>query len=285
MTGEKLRGRGLAVAAAGVLLVAWVIVFAATTEVGNPPVLVAAAVPAGMVSLCAVAAGLVASRVTEHTAPRVRHVFVVLSGAALALLYPSYWLSFNIEPVGMPGELLLGAALVLLVPLFGALGLVVVIGKGVHRMVIEKDGPLVPGSGEGAPARRIQELGTVLVVVGALLAVAVVAVSSMSGKHLPFYLFSGLAVTFAVVLLGMSLTRVTDVHMARRKNLGPYVGVISGLTLPVATFGFETVTSVLFGVVLFGAVVLVVVALLVMGDYTGESHTTWRERRRWRVSR
>ncbi len=85
-------------AVARVVLVAWVVVFAPNVEVGNPPVLLAASVT-----------------------------------AAPALMYPCYWLSFTIEPVGMPGTLSLG-----------------------------------PDTGEGAPAGRIHALGTVLVVVGAL---------------------------------------------------------------------------------------------------------------------
>lgn len=285
MTGEKLRGRGIAVAVAGVVLVAWVVVFAATAEVGNPPVLVGAAVTAGMACLCAVAAGVVASRVTELTAARSRHVFVVLTGATLVLLNPCYWLSFTLEPVGRPGESLRGVALVFLVTLFAATALVAAAGKPVHRMVFAKKASLEPDDGEGAPARRIQLLGTVLVVVGALLVVPVVAVSSMSGERLPYYLFAGLAVTLTTVVLGVSLTRVTNVHMARRKNFGLYVLFTWGLTLPMETFGFETVNSVLFVAVLFVAAVAAVVALTMVSDYTGEWLATMEERRRWRASR
>ncbi|MET9626149.1 hypothetical protein ABZX92_01680 [Lentzea sp. NPDC006480] len=283
MTGEQIRKRGLAVAAAGIALIAWVVVVAVTTEVGNPPVLAAAAMAAGMVCLCVVAAGAVASRVTERTAARMRHVFVVLTGASVALLFPSYWITFDLEPARMPEAWTLGPKPLLLVPPLAAAVLAAVPTRAVHRMLFEADGPLVPEPGEGAPARRVQALGTVLVVAGSLLAVAAVAVSSMSGNRMPFFLFSGLVVTLGVVLYGVLLTRVTNVYMARRKYFGGFVGAICGLASPVSTFGFETVSSVLIEVVVFGALVLVVVAAMVLAEYTGEFHTPLKERRRWRV--
>src|SRR5690349_4126530 len=190
MAGEQVKKRGLAVAAAGVALIAWVVAVATTTEVGNPAVLAAAAMAAGMVCLCAVATGVVALLVTEVTAARLRYVFVVLAVAAVTLLFPSYWIAFNLEPAGMPDGWMPGPTLLLLVPPLVAVVLVLVPTKAVARIVAEADGPPVPEPGEGEPARRIQVLGTVLVVVGSLLAVAAVAVSSMSGKRMPFFLFT-----------------------------------------------------------------------------------------------
>ena len=65
MTGEQSRRRGLLQAAVGTALVAWVVVFAAMADAGNPTVLVGAAVSCGLMCLCSVAGGLVAARITD----------------------------------------------------------------------------------------------------------------------------------------------------------------------------------------------------------------------------
>lgn len=288
MTGEQVRKRGLGVAAAGVVLVAWVVVFALTTVVGNPAALVAVSVAAGIVCACALAAGVVATRVTgTASAARLRHVFVVLEGAALAVCYPFYWFSFSAEPVEESGGLALAIVLVLAVPVFGSLACITLVSRGVHKVVADADGPLVPDSGDGAPAQRMRVLGTVLVTAGSVLAVAAVAVALTAARYQPIYLVAGLAVTLTPVVLGVVLTRVTDVYSARRRNTGPYIVIITAFSAPMATFGFDEGTvSVLLGATMFGAVVLVVVAILMLREYTGEWDRPWRERT-WgrRVSR
>jgi hypothetical protein len=287
MTGEQIRRRGLTHAVLGGVLVAWVVVFAATTEAANPSVLVAAAVSAGLVCLCPVAAGLIATRITGvASAARLRHVFVVLEGAGLAALYPYYWSAFNVEPVGMPGGFAPGVGLVLAVPVLIALVLTVSVSQSVHKVVIEADGPLVPDPGDGAPAQRIRVLGTVLVTAGVALAVAVVAVALTASQHQAIYLVSGLVVTLTPAVLGVLLTRAPDVHSARRRNTGGYVVIITTFTVPMATFGFEAGASVvLLAAVMFGAVVLVVSAILMLREYTGVWDRPWRERMWGRTSR
>jgi hypothetical protein len=280
MTGEQIRRRGLVHAALGVVLVAWVVVFAATTETGTPLVLVAAAVSAGLVCLCPVAAGLVATRITGvASAARMRHVFVVLAGTGLTAFYPYYWSAFNVEPVGVPGGVALGVGLMLAVPIVLALVLTVSISQSVDKFVINADGPLVTDSGDGAPAQRIRVLGSVLVTAGFALAVAAAAVALTAPKYQGIYLFSGLVVTFTPVVLGVLLARTTDVHSARRRNSGPYVVILTAFTTPLAAFGFEAgVSAVLLAVVMFGAMVLVVIALLMLREYTGAVDRPWRER-------
>ena len=122
MTGEQIRRRGLGQAAVGAVLVAWVVVVATLTEVGTPHTFVAAAVSAGLVCLCPVASGLVAVRITDAaSATRLRHVFVVLDGAALSIMFLVYWLSFSVEPVGRPDGWAPGVVMMLVVPVVGAL--------------------------------------------------------------------------------------------------------------------------------------------------------------------
>ena len=280
MTGEQIRRRGLIHAVLGVVLVAWVVVLAATTEVGNPPVLVAAAVSVGIMCLCAVAAGLVATRITGvASAARLRHVFVVLEATGLVAFYPYYWSAFNVEPVEVPGGFSLAVAVLLAVPALVALVLIGVISVSVHKLVTEADGPLVPGSGEGAPAQRIRVIGTVLVTAGVALVIAAVAVALTASRYQGIYLVTGLVVTLTPVVLGVLLTRTTDVCSARRRNSGPYVVIITAFSVPVATFGFETgVSAVLLAVVMFGAMVLTVIAFLMLREYTGAVDRPWRER-------
>lgn len=125
-------------AAVGVLLVAWVVVLAATAEVGNPQVLVAAAVSAGLVCLCAVAGGVVAGRITDAaSAAGLRHVFVVLEGAALTIFFPLYWFGFSLEPAGRPGSFELGVVLLLAVPVIAALAFVARSSRAVHKFVVD----------------------------------------------------------------------------------------------------------------------------------------------------
>lgn len=148
-------------AAAGVGLVAWVVVFAALTEVGTPHTFVAAAVCAGLVCLCPVAGGLVAARITDAaSAARVRHVFVVLDGAAVSIMILVCWISFSIEPVGRPDDFAPGVVMMLAVPVVVALVLGVRLNLAV-RKVVEAGGPLVPDVGAGAPAQWIRVFGSV----------------------------------------------------------------------------------------------------------------------------
>lgn len=278
MTGEPIRRRGLTHAVLGVVLVAWVVVFAATTETGTPLVLVAAVVSAGLVALCPVAAGLVATRISGvASAARMRHVFVVLEGVGLAAFYPYYWSAFNVEPVGEPGGFAMGVVLVLAVPILVALVLTGSISQSVHKLVVEADGLPVPDSGDDAAAQRIRVLGSVLVTVGVALAAAAVALTA--SEYQGIYLFSGLVVTLTPVVLGVVLTRTTDVHSARRWNRGPYLVIITAFSAPVATFGFATgVSAVLLAVVMFGAMVLIVIALLMLREHTGAWERPWGER-------
>ncbi|MDX3663981.1 hypothetical protein PV646_42425 [Streptomyces sp. ID05-26A] len=256
---------------AGVVLLAWVAVFAAVADVANPQVLLASAVSGGLVCSCAVAGGVVAMRLTDaESASRLRHVFVVLEGAALVLFFPFYWFGFGVEPVGKPGTFAAGVVLVLAVPVVAALVIVVRRSFVVHE--------LVPDSGEGAPAQRIRVLATVLITVGLALSAGVVAVAAVATEHQVIVLVVGLLVTLMPVLLGVRLASVTDVHSARRRNAGNYVVVPAAGG--IAVFDFSSTTGpagTLFGVLAFGAVVLLVVAILVMREFTGEWERPWRE--------
>jgi hypothetical protein len=277
-----IRGRGFVLAAVGVVLAAWVVVVAATADVGNPRVLVAAAVCGGLVCLGPVAGGLVAARIADVAAAgRVRHVFVVLEGAALALFFPFYWFTFGVEAVGKPGGFLLGVVLVLAVPVVAALLLTTWSSRTVHRIVVEDSGPVVPDSGDGAPAQRVRVLGTVLIVVGVVLSAGVTAVAFTAPSNWLFLEIFGLLVTFTPVLLGIALTRVKDVYSARRRNVGAYFIVPTASGFAVAEVGSTGAElGMLFGALIFGAVVLLVIALLVVREYTGEWDRPWREQRR-----
>jgi hypothetical protein len=281
MTGE----RGQAVA--GAVLLAWVVGFAALTEVGNPRVLLATAVSGGLVCLCAVAGGVVATRIADgESAARLRHVFVVLEGTAMALFYLFYGFAFSAEPVGRPGDFAVVVLLVLSVPALGALALVVWRSYAVHKVVVEAFGPLVPESGAGVPLQRIRVLGTVLVTVGLALAVSAMTVALVMPLYRPLLLVVGLLVTLTPVVLGVSLARVADVYSARRRNVGNYVIVLAASGFAVSEFSAGAgVAGALFGALVFGAVVLLVIAILVMREFTGEWDRPWRERPARRVSR
>lgn len=268
-------------AAAGVVLLAWIVVFAALTEVENPQVLLATAVSGGLVCLCAVAGGVVAVRVTDaEAAARLRHVFVVLEGTAMAIFYLFYGFAFSVEPVGRPGEFAVVVLLVLSVPALGALVLVLSRSYAVHKLVVDAYGPLVPDSGEGVPLQRIRVLGTVLVTVGLALAVSAMTVALVAPLYRPVLLVVGMLVTLTPVVLGMSLARVTDVYSARRRNVGNYVIVLAASGFAVSEFSSGAgVAGALFGALVFGAVVLLVIAILVVREFTGEWDRPWRGRR------
>jgi hypothetical protein len=281
MTGEQIRRRGLVQAAVGVVLVAWVVILAATAEVGNPQVLVGAAVSAGLVCLCSVAGGVVAGRVTdEASAAGLRHVFVVLEGAALAFFFPLSWFGFNLEPAGEPGGFALGVVLLLAVPVIVALAFVARCSRTVHKFVVSAFGPIVPDSGAGAPVQRVRVFGTVLVTAGVALSVSATAVAFTAPLYRPVLMVVCLLVTLAPVVLGVSLARVKDVYSARRRNVGNYVIVPAASWFAVAELAPEIgVFGMLFGVLVFGAIVLLVIAILVMREFTGEWDRPWRERR------
>jgi hypothetical protein len=274
MTGEQIRGRGFVLAAVGSALVAWVVVFAALAEVGNPQVLVGTAVSAGLVCLCPVVAGLVATRITgAESAARVRHVFVVLEGVGLAVFFPFYWFTFGIEPAGRLGHFLLGVVLALMVPVAAALLLTTWTTRTVHGIAVPEiapaSGPVVSDS--GAPAQGIRVLGAVLVVVGVALAIGVTAVACTVPSYWLFLEISGLLMTLTPVLLGTVLMRVKDVHSARRRNVGSYFVALMAGGFAVAKVGsIGAAPGMLFGALTFGAVVLVVVALLVVREYTAD---------------
>jgi hypothetical protein len=280
MTGEQIRARGFVLAAVGSALVVWVVVFAALAEVGNPQVLVGTAVSAGLVCLCPVVAGLVATRITgAESAARVRHVFVVLEGVGLVVFFPFYWFTFGIEPAGRLGHFLLGVVLALVVPVVAALLLTTWTTRTVVRMAVPKivpkivtaSGPVVPDSGAGAPAQRIRVLGTVLVVVGVALSIGVTAVACTVPSYWLFLEIPGLLMTLTPVLLGTVLMRVKDVHSARRRNVGSYfVALIAGGFAVAKVGSIGAAPGMLFGALTFGAVVLVVVALLVVREYTAD---------------
>ncbi|ANZ35343.1 hypothetical protein BBK82_03825 [Lentzea guizhouensis] len=273
-------------AAVGVGLVAWVVVVAVTAEVGNPSVLVAAAVSAGWCA-CARWPGVVLTRVAgAATAARLRAAFVVLEGASLAVFYPFYWAVFTVAPVTGTGDVAVGVVLLLAAPVVVALWLTTRTSQLVHNVVVEADGPLVPGTGGGAPTQRIRVLGTVLVTAGSALSVAVVAVAFTAARYQEVHLISGLAVTVTPVLLGVLLTRVRDVYSARRRNVGSYLAVAGACGIAAATFGFGVgVSGVLIAAVMFGGIVLVVIAYLMVREYTGAWDRPWQERTRGRVSR
>ncbi|MFD4670086.1 hypothetical protein ACFWNN_10145 [Lentzea sp. NPDC058450] len=270
MTGEQVRKRGVVPAVAGAVLMAWVAVVAALAEVGTPQVLGATAVSGGLVCLCAAVTGLVAARITDAaSAARVRHVVVVLEGTALAIFFPFYWFASSVEPVGKPGDFALGVASALVVAVAIALVLVLWISFVVHKVVVDEFGPLVPASAEPESVQRIRVLGAVLVVVGAALTVAVVALAFAVPTRLLFLEVSGLLVTLMPVALGLSLAREKNVYTARRRNAVAYIVVpaaVGWAAAKVAVIGGAA--GMLFSAVVFGAIVLLVVAILVVREYS-----------------
>ena len=278
MTGEQIGRRGRAVAAVGTGLVAWVVVAAALAEVGNPRVLVAIAVSGGLVCLCAVAGGVVATRIIDAaSAARVRHVFVVLEGTAMALFFPFYWFGLGVEPAQGSGVFALGFVLVITVPVGISLLLAVLSSRAVHMLVVDAFGPIVPDSGSGAPAQRIRLLGTVLVTVGGALSAGALAVAFTASSDWLLLEVIGLGVTFTPVVLGVLLTRVTDVHSARQRNVGMYLILPGASGFAVSKFGsVGGVEGMLFGALVFGAIVLLVIALVVLREYTGQWDRPWR---------
>ncbi|SFR24318.1 hypothetical protein SAMN04488564_107411 [Lentzea waywayandensis] len=257
-------------AAVGVAFVAWVAAFSALTEAGNPQVLVAAAVSGGLVCLCAVAGGVVATRITDAaSAARLRHVFVVLEGAAAVIFFPFYWFASSVEPVGRPGDFALVAALVLLVPVVAALVLVLRSSFVVHKIVVGEFGPLVPVSADYESAHRIRVLGTVLVVAGAALSVSVVALAFTAPSRLLLLEVYGLLVTLTPVVLGLSLAREKNVYTVRRRN------IVACMVIPAAVgWAAAKVASIgggagmLFSGLVFAATVLLVVAILVVREFS-----------------
>ncbi|WP_434448730.1 hypothetical protein [Lentzea sp. E54] len=282
MTGERTGRAGLGQAAAGTVFGAWVVVFAAVAEAGNRQVLAGAAVCGGLVCLGAVAGGVVATRITDAASvARLRHVFVVLEGAALAIFFPFYWFAIGVEPVDRPGDFALVVVLALAVPVGVALVLVLRRSFAVHAVVVGAFGPLVP-DGDGAPVGRIRVLGTVLITAGAALSVAAGAVAFTAPLYRPLMLAVALLVTLTPVLLGLRLARVTDLHSARRVHPGSYVIVPAACGFAVSEFASEVAAAgMLFGALVFGAVVLVVIAMLMVREFTGE----WDQRQPGRVSR
>ncbi|PWK81629.1 hypothetical protein C8D88_11639 [Lentzea atacamensis] len=280
MTGERIRRRGLVQAAVGLLLATWVVVVAARAEVENPLVLVATAVTGMLVCLCAVAGGVVATRLADTAAAaRLRHVFVVLDCVAMATFFPFYWFVYALESPGRPGDFAVGLLFVLVVPVVCALSLAVVGSQAVHKIVVDEYGPLMPDT--GAPAQQFRVLGTVLVVAGVVLSIGVVVIAFTAPSRLLMLELIGLAVTLTPVLLGMRLGRVTDVHSARRRNLGMYFVLPAASGFAVAKFASLCgAVGMLFGALVFGAVVLLVIALAVVREYTGDQDWLWRGRNR-----
>ncbi|MFJ8966946.1 hypothetical protein ACIRG5_46895 [Lentzea sp. NPDC102401] len=284
MTGEQIRRRGLVQAAVGVALVAWVVVASALADVGNPQVLVGAAVTGGLVCLCAVAGGVVATRITDAaSAARLRHVFVVFEGTALSLLFPFYWFGLGLEPPDGSGYFLVGFVfvIVLAIPVVAALAFVVLGSRAVHMTVVEAFGPIVPDSGAEAPAQRIRVLGTVLVTAGVVLSAGVLAVAFTAPPLWLVLELPGLLVTLTPVLLGVLLVRVRDVYAARRRNVAAYLilpGACGYAVAKAASIGGAS--GMLVGGLIFGAVVLLVVALLVVREFTGMWDRPWQETRR-----
>ncbi|GHH59891.1 hypothetical protein GCM10017774_83430 [Lentzea cavernae] len=278
MTGEQFRKRGVAQAVAGAALVAWVVVVAAVAETGSPRVLAAAAVSGGLVCLCALAGGAVATRVADGgSATRLRHVFVVLEGTALALFFPFYWFASGVEPVGEPGAFALGVVLVLAVPVVAALALALSSSLAAHRLVVDESGPLVPDSLAAGLAPRIRVLGTLLVVAGGVLSAGVVALAVLSPSQWVLLEVFGLVVTLTPVVLGLSLTRVRDVYSARRRNVGAYIVVPAAAGYAAARLAsIGGAAGMLFGALVFGAIVLLVGANLVVREFTGERDRPWR---------
>jgi hypothetical protein len=260
-------------------LAAWAVVFAAMTDAGNPSVLMGAAVSCGLVCLCSVAGGLVAARITDAaSAARRRHVIVVLEGTALTIFFPSYWFAFDVEPVGKPWDFVPMVVLALVPPVFIASALAVRGSYLVHKIVVDASGPLVPDSGADAPSQRIRVLGTVLVVVGVVLSVAAVAAALAAASGTVFYLIFGLPLMITPVLIGMKLAGVTNVYSARRRNVGWYLIVpIYGGFAAAKFASVGGAPGMLFGALACGAIVLLVIAFLMVREYTGLWDRSWRK--------
>ncbi|MFJ5992195.1 hypothetical protein [Lentzea sp. NPDC092896] len=282
--GEQIRKRGLVQAAVGVALLAWVVVTAAVVDVGNPQVLLGAAVTGGLVCLCAVAGGAVATRITDApSAVRLRHVFVVLEGAALSLLFPFYWFGLGLEPADGSGYFLVGFVfvIVLAIPVVTALAFVVLGSRAVHMVVVDAFGPIVPDSEAEASAQRIRALGTVLVTAGVALSAGVLAVMFTAPPHWLVLEVPGLLVTLTPVLLGVFLARVRDVYSARRRNIAAYFILPGACGYAVAKVGsIGGASGILIGGLIFGAVVLLAIALLAVREFTGAWDRPWRESRK-----
>lgn len=257
-------------AVAGVVLAALVVVVSSMADAGNPQVLVAAAVSGGLVCLCAAASGLVAVRITDpSSAARLRHVFVVLEGAAAVIFFPFYWLASSVESAGRPGDFAVGVALALLVPVAVALVLVLLGSVAVHKIVVSEFGPLVPASDAPESVQRIRVLGTVLVVAGTALSVAVVALAFIMPTRLLLLEAYGLLVALMPVVLGLALMREKNVHTARRRTIVGYIVVpaaVGWAAAKVASIGGAA--GMLFSALVFAAIVLLVIAILVVRDFS-----------------
>ncbi|NKE59058.1 hypothetical protein FXN61_20480 [Lentzea sp. PSKA42] len=200
---------------------------------------------------------------------------------ALAIFFPFYWFALCVESVGKPGYIALVVVLVVAVPVVAALVLAMQGSRTVHKIVVDAYGPLVPDSGAGAPAHRIRVLGTVLVTAGVALSVSATAVAFTAPLYRPVLLVVGLLVTLAPVLLGVLLTRVTDVCSARRRNVGSYLIVPTASGFAVAEYSSGTgVVGMLFGALVFGSIVLLVIAVLVVREFTGDWDRPRREQKR-----
>ncbi|MEV6241231.1 hypothetical protein [Lentzea sp. NPDC051838] len=279
MTGEQLGKRGLALAAVGVVLAAWVVVFAVTTKVGNPPALLAAAVSAGLACACLVAAGVLAARLREaDAAARWRHVFVVLECVVVAVFYTFLWATYTVEPVGEPDGWSPAVLLLLGAPTVTAMLVVGHLSKVMYRFVVEANGPVVQD--DAASVQRIRVVGSVLVAVGIMLSVAVVAVSA-TDENQAWYLITGLLGTLVPVVLGLKFVRVYDVYSARRVKAALYLALTFAFVFPLSGIGSVSASPVttLLGTVRLGVVVLVVSAVLIMREYTGEWGRSWRASR------
>lgn len=269
-------------AAVGVVLVAWIVVVAALAEVETPHALVLTAVIAGLVCLCPVAGGVVATRITDAaSAARLRHVFVVLEGVALALAFPFYWSMSGVEPAGQSYGFAFAVVLgSVLVPVVAAVLFVVLASHAVHQVVVAS-GPIVPDSGTGGPAQRVRVLGTVLVTVGVVVSVAGVAVAFTAPSDRLLLAVFGLPVMLMPVLLGTRLVRMRDVYSARRVDVGWYLLVPFACGFAVTKFvTLGGAAGMLFAGLVFAAVVLLVVALLVVREFTGAWDRPWREQKR-----
>lgn len=278
VTEEQFRRRGSPQAVAGVVLAVWVVVAAALSTTGTPRALVATAATGAMVCLCPAVGGLVATRVTGvASAARLRHVFVVLEGAALALFFPFHWSAFGVEQAGKPGALALGVVLVLAAPVAAGLVLAVRTSLLAHRIVVAASGPLVPDATAPALLPRIRALGTLLVVAGTVLSVSVVVLAFTVPSRWVLLEAFGLVVTVAPVVLGLSLSRVEDVHSARRRNTSAYIVIPAAAGYAAAEImSAGGAAGVVFAALVLAATVLLIAAILVMREFSGSWDRTWR---------
>jgi uncharacterized membrane protein len=71
---------------------------------------------------------------------------------------------------------------------------------------------------------------------------------------------------------------VTDVYAARRRNVGVYFAFPGAAGFAVAKAGsIGGGSGMLFGALIFGAVVLLVVATLLLREFTGAWDRSWQE--------